>query len=657
MFVRMVISFVLAGLLVVPGCKEERDKPQLKFDPPAAAPAVAAVPLARPEVRDEADVEKSRPDLLPEPSEKPDLNPSPGGIDDGTPDVQAASALVAPPPIRIIEYPDGRFRFWTFVERFGVPQGVGRVDEGTRPRRDHVEIVVSKGKVVQLHELDLSGRPLQSRDYRYRDDGRLERFVATNKMGKTVSVGQYSDGLAHYTWRSTTGKTLLQGCQSVALELDQEGYVKSRTCLGPDRVPMDDINGVTTIHYNVDLLGRVTAERYFDGTGHPCADIFGVHGQLLELNLDGLAAKTTYIDFKDNAMLHLGLGVAGVERQMNRKGQLESETYFGRAGEPMSDVRGVGGVHYGYSPEGFRVQQAFVDTAGKPARESNSGIAIVRSAYSDQGCLTSRQFFSGPDKPGAVAGRIHIERFECNPLGDIISQRFIAVDYMETVDARGIHRYLYEYSPEGMLAAVSCWSADGRGVAPKEGLPVHYRTLSYDHRLRLEEELFQGLGGKGAALWGKARGVRYRHDAWGNPVSLQFVGADSQPVDTNLGFCEERREYDTLGRLLRAEFFDVQDNPAVARKGHVSGMHRREWEYTRGPVPVRLKFYGANQEPVKARLSGRGFKGNVQALEFDAEGTRVVREKIFTDLSAMPARVLACDKGRCFDPFEFAPGR
>ena len=639
------------SLLAMLSCKDESKK-ELQFDPPAPVVQAKADVVVAQDLQNGTVIHDVKRQEAPARQALSTVEP-----DTSTHEVSAVELTHQPPPIRIIEYPNGRFRFWTWVERFGVPQGVRRIDEGVQPRREHVQIVVVGSRVIQLHHLDLTGRPNQTRDDEYGPDGRIRRFVVTNKMGKTVSVGQYEEGLDLFSWRETTGMSLLHGCHKVRYEYDDEGYVASRSCVGPENAVMEDLDGVYKRQFEVDLLGRTTQELYFDVHGYPCADIFEVHGRAFELNLDGLIRGITHVDFKGNPALHAGLGVARLERDLNRKGQLESETFLGRAGEPMADVRSVYGIHYQHAPRGFRTEQAFVDDTGKPMREKNSGIAIIQSSYSDSGCLTSRQFFSAPRKAGVVHGRVHTERFECNPMGDIVAQSFMGPDYMETSDSAGVHRYLYEYSPEGLLAAKSCWSASGKGIAPKKGLPVHRRIFTHDYRLRLEEELFQGHGGKGAALWGMARGIRYRYDAWGQPISLQFVGQDSKPVQAKLGFSEERREYDALGRLVRSAVFDLKGEPATIRKGTVTEVHRREWVYGRGPAPVKLSFYGPESQLVRARLSGKRFKGNVYTVEFVSEGIRIVREKMYTDLSNMPARVLQCDKGQCYDPFEIAPGR
>lgn len=639
------------SLLVAFSCKDE-SKEALQFDPPAPLVQTRVDVVSAPDMQKSAVATDAR-------RQEAAASQAPGSADSDTtsPDIAAVELTHQPPPIRIIEYPNGRFRFWTWVERFGAPQGVRRIDEGVQPRRDHVQIVVVGGRVIQLHHLDLTGRPMETRDYEYGPDGRIRRFVVTNKMGKTVSVGQYEEGLDLFSWRETSGRSLLAGCHKVRYEYDDEGYVAARSCRGPENQPLEDLDGVFKRKFEVDLLGRTTQELYFDIYGHPCADIFGVHGKAFELNLDGLVRRITHVDFKGNPALNAGLGVARIERDFDRRGQLMSEMFFGRAGEPMADVRGVYGIHYQHAPRGFRTEQTFVDATGKAMRDKNSGISNIQSSYSDSGCLTSRQFFSAPKKPGVVHGRVHIERFECNPMGDIVAQSFMGPDYMETSDSAGVHRYLYEYSPEGLLASKSCWSASGKGIAPKRGLPVHRRIFTHDHRLRLEEELFQGYGGKGAALWGAARGIRYRYDAWGQPISLQFVGKDSHPVQAKLGFSEERREYDAQGRLVRSAVFGLEGEPVTIRKGTVTGVHRREWEYGRGPAPVKLSFFGPESQRVRAKLSGKRFKGNVYTVEFVSEGGRIVREKMYTDLSNMPARVLQCDKGHCYDPFEIAPGR
>lgn len=634
---------ILAALLFAAGgCKNDEKKLDAK-----PLPTPLAAKDVRPEVQAASDV---RPETVPE------IAPAVEVRAEVKPEVKPVRT--APPPIKPIQYPDGEYRFWYFVERFGVPMGLRKVEPADKVVRPHVKIIVHGGKVVRLHELDGRGRITESRDYEY-DGGELPaRFRVSNKMGAETSVGEFDEQLTRLTWKQTTGASHLRGCHALQRELDKSGCVVSETCLDSGGQPRPDSGGVVVTAYKRDLLGRETSRNFFDGNGRPVLDYRSIHGEKYQLNLDGLVKSITYLDARQNPTINRIRNAARIEYTIDRKGLLEKEQFLGKAGKAVFNPDGVAAVEYEYSPDGSRIEQRYLGPNGEVKAGTVNRAAIVRMQHDDNGFLAVRMFFDAEGRAAAATKRIHIERLENNSWGDIVSQSFAGADYSDVADANGVSRYLYEYTPEGKLSAVSCWASSGKAVASRGDAAYHRKTVAYDERGRLVRELYYDRKGALTSLWGGATGQEYRYDDLGRVVTALYVGNNAEPVDTRLGFASEKREHDESGRVTRACLFDSLGQPAVAAAKNASGFHCRSWNYGRFSTPDRVLFSDLEGLPVKARLKVRGRKFEAFALDFTlGPGNRVVQEKSFEEDAALPSRVLVCAKGECIDPFKLFPGR
>ena len=636
---------MLSALLLLAGsCKKDEKEADVKPPSPPAEETDVRPELAKArDVQPEASADTT-PDVGIRPDVRPELKPEP--------------TQTAPPPIRPVTYPDGEYRFWHYVERFGVPMGLRKVEPADKLVRPHVKIVVHNGKVVRLHELDRRGRITESRDYEY-DGGELPaRFRVSNKMGVETSVGEFGERLTRFTWREKSGAKRLRGCDAHVRELDVRGYVSRETCVGPEGRPRPDAGGVVVTAYVRDLLGRESGRNFFAGNNQPVVDYRAVHGEKYELNLDGLVKSVTYVDARQNPTINRVRNAARIDYSINRKGLVEKEQFLGKAGEAVTNPDGVAAVEYEYSPDGSRIEQRYLGPGGEVKAGAASRVATVSMQYDDNGFLSVRKFFDAEGSATSAERRIHIERLESNSWGDIVSQSFISPDYSAVADGDGVHRYLYEYTPEGKLSAVSCWSSSGKAVPSKGEVGYHRKVLAYDDRLLMVRELYYDRQGSLTSFWGGANGQAYRYDEAGRTVEVLYVGRDAQPVDTRLGFASEKREYDDAGRLVRACLFDNLGQPAVAAARGASGFHCRAWEYGRFSTPERLLFFDGEGLPVKAGLTSRRGKLEAFAIDFKlGPGNRVVQEKSFEEDTALPSRVLVCPKGECIDPYLLFPGR
>lgn len=624
------------------GCKEDEKAPDVR---PTPAPVEKAKDV-RPEVRGEPDVRlETILDSAPAAEVRAEVKP------------EVKPVKTAPPPIKPIIYPDGEYSFWRYVERFGVPMGLRKVEPADKVVRPHVKIVVHGGKVVRLLELDGRGRITESRDYEY-DGGNLPaRFRVSNKMGAETGIGEFGERLTRFTWKLITGASFLRGCHALERQVGPSGYVVRETCLGPESRPRPDAGGVVVTVYSRDLLGRTIGRNFFDKDGQPVLDYRAVHGEKYELNLDGLVKSITYVDARQNPTINRGRNAARIDYSINRKGLVEKEQFLGKAGEPVLNPDGVAAVEYEYAADGSRSEQRYLGPDGEVKPGSVNQVAIVRMQYDDNGFLAVRKFFDAEDRAAAASGRIHIERLENNSWGDIVSQSFAGRDYSEVADADGVNRYLYEYTPEGMISAVSCWSSSGKAVASKGDTAFHRKALAYDDRRRLVRELYYDRGGALTSFWGGASGLQYKYDNQGRLEEALYVGRDAKPVDTRLGFASEKRQFDDAGRLTRACLFDSQGQPALAAAKKASGFHCRAWEYGRFSTPDRLLFSDLEGLPVKAKLTSRRRKLEAFALSFSlGPGNRVEQEKSFEEDASIPSRVLVCSRRECIDPFALFPG-
>ncbi len=571
-------------------------------------------------------------------------------------DQQDHKAPLLPPPIEIPKYPDGTFRFWFVDDRFGVPVGFHRIAEGDRVFREHFEFTVLGGRVERVTVKGPFEGVREIREYEYGSGPNPDRPVGyrvLNKMGTTVETVSYNEDISVLTAKSITGETLLSGCQSRQVTRRGDGLAIGETCQDASGDPAPDETGVVTTKLGRDELGMVTSREFFGGHNDPVTNQEGVHREVLERNLDGEVSAINYFGIKGERVVNERLRGARVEFEWSPKGLLLRERYLGVAGEPVLNAFGIHEVLYENSVDGMLVKKQFLDTGRKPVIPVGFRATEVRYGYNRDHFLIRQSFWKESDQSGTDGRGVHMERFEVNGTGDVVSASRFGPDFAPLQESTLPHRTNYEYGPDGFLKAVTYWDPQGKkayGGSPS----AHREERMFDSKHRVTTLKYYDLRADTRRLYGDLGAIRVDYDDNGHWVRKWFT--DSQGATFNargLKYAAEVREYDLSGRPAKACFKNA-DGVLVSmprlKDMTLSGFACRLWQYGRFGRPEAMTFLDASGEDAEGMVRVRRGWSPATRVDFLFEGGYLAEERFFSKDASVPSITWDCRRVRCVEP-------
>ena len=515
-----------------------------------------------------------------------------------------------------------------YAERFGVPEGIGRMS-GQEAKRssDHYVIVSSQRKVRELRHEDGYGRlyapdAYEDRErpakafYEYEEDGSLHKvtwhdendipvLVMDYVNKNTVDLTQYreSDAYAEAAFMNShltsNGEELNQLNEQVKtgtrssivrhlVDYDEDGYVREiRYVSNPVlNLSASDADGIGGVRYVRDEKGRAVRLQYLACTGESRS----------------ASAAEEYEPVSTRG------GIAEIRYQYDDNDDLVSCTSIGPEGRPVRNARNFAAESIDYDSCHNEIRNTYFGEDGMPA-ESSEGCAVINRTVDERGSIIAETYLNADmEEAQLVYGYSRVER-ELDENGNVLREAYYNSEGELTPDLNNVAFLTCAYDSEGRMTEMWKYGADGALTTDSSGKAGV--CSAYDERGNRIKASYFGTDREPVLNAEQMASFTAEYDDRGLLVLVCCQGTDGQPAVCSHGYAQMALEYDSRGNLSRIRYLDTAGAPMLNAEGIASV----EKECDERGFITRLSYYGTDGEAV---LSYEGAASLVQ--EYDDYG-------------------------------------
>ncbi|GEM_PF-1692712 len=357
------------------------------------------------------------------------------------------------------------------------------------------------------------------------EQGRRVKSLRFDMMGNRIpdTLGRWElemewdslDNLARVLYKDSEGKLrLVDGVTSgVIFGYTPNGDRSFLTRLGPDGQPSAGADGIQTVTWTYDELGRVKEKQNLDSTGKPAPDTQGVAIYRWDYNTEENFSREWYHD----TMGELCFDDSGIS--------MRKDVWFEQDNERLL-------LNYGLSINpNFETLSAEAKLKEErfQHQEDPKGIAVYRWAYDDDLNILEEKFFNSSYQNVADDKGVMIYRRSFTALGQIQEERYFGSWDRPIVNLNGYAASIWEYDAQGRMIRRNHLGLDGNLKEDKtltaaviwdyneRGLPTRQTNLGIWDQIKEDS-------------WGVAS-YSFDYDKFGNVVEQSHFGIDSLPSE------------------------------------------------------------------------------------------------------------------------------
>ncbi|MBN1759385.1 MAG: toll/interleukin-1 receptor domain-containing protein [Chitinispirillaceae bacterium] len=537
--------------------------------------------------------------------------------------------------------------------RWGAPEGVGWVSRKFHSHRYRTWRLEERGgKVVRAgyvnskgQLMDLEGGLLGVAELSidYRQDGKVERIVQKDWLGKVVMVWNYGYGLSDSNARPDS---IYIDLKSLDHTTAHQGGVEFNADAGFTNIQRK--SKVSQHLLVLDVNGRTIVRRYRDYLGNNVCDATGSFGEMTRLEDAETVIWILYLNSKGEPAA-LKNGLMGTKQVWNKDGEGVSQEYIGPDGEPFifragcAEIRftydsygnstsvscfgldcrpailneGYSKQVYEYDRNGNKVSQAFLGDNGSPVMDKYGYHKRVWT-YDQMGNVTSEEYRDTVGNPALYMGGYSKIVLVNNSRGLQISGSYYGIDGKPAMSKDGCSSFAYRYDERNNRVQIECFDANGNYVVGKDGYAK--LELKYHDKFNVveEERYFDANENPGRKGVGYATRI-YTYDERGNIIEVVYLDADDKPALNEQGVASERYICDDQGNCLQTEYFGIAGKPVTNKK---TGYSKLELDYNESGDIISVAYFDSVGQPVmipdgySRAVVSRDERGNPVVSEF-----------------------------------------
>ena len=465
------------------------------------------------------------------------------------------------------------FTYYTdYVERLGVPEGIGELKSATVARRQqHYRFEHQSGRLQRVVSANSAGEPMYFKNQAFID----------SKDRPVVQVFYYGEGADLPTsvdYLASNGKVLMQlkysGGDASVIDFVNTGdkYASSKSLMSSMVSGKGGILGLEEgVNSNMetkceivrflltrDEQNRVAVVRFArDTLNNEAKNADGIFGFEYVYTPSNQVAALLFLDF-DGTRSQTKLAVAGNRFEYDNKGNCIRSTYINNKDEPWLGPDHFASIVREYDAYGNVVEIRFFDSDGRPCL-TEDGIAGASGEYDFNGHMVKHSYFGVDGKPCLNKEGIAGWRDEFDARGNMIKRVFLGVDGQPCLAGDGYAGWLAEYDARGNMIKWSFFDTNGQPCLNQEGIA----------------------------------GQRDEFDLWGNIIKRAFFGVDGEPCLRKDGIAGWQDEYDLRGNLIKHSYFNLDGQPCMV-KGDWAGWSA---EYDSRGNQIKRAFFGVDGKP------------------------------------------------------------
>jgi MTH538 TIR-like domain (DUF1863)/FHA domain/PDZ domain len=378
------------------------------------------------------------------------------------------------------------------VWRWGVPEGLGLIDNEIRGRRFLTYKVTTQRpgitqspRVVEVRLENSAGQlsgdgPIRMEDgtharwvVRYREDGTLDKIEIYDRTGHLMREEVFRKDpskdtiIVDFERRSLPlTQTATQTLMFDPLDTRQQGF--------------DTKSEISRHELSFDKNGFVVERHYLTHWGERQSDAQGSFGQRFTYTHEGLVLTRVEIG-ADNKQITLRDGQSAAVFTYDGNLNPFRCKLTGADGQPINGPNGFAYYSREFDRWGNDTVIAYYGTDGKPVLHKD-GYAKITKQYDDRGYLIEGAHFGldgnpTSDKDGVAKGTIRYD-----DRGNVVEVAVFDVNDKPTPDKQGVTKYTIRYDPLGRIIETAAFDVDEKPVAFKAGYARI--THSYDEKGR-----------------------------------------------------------------------------------------------------------------------------------------------------------------------------
>jgi len=520
------------------------------------------------------------------------------------------------------------FTYYTdYVERLGVPEGIGELKSATVARRQqHYRFEHQSGRLQRVVSANSAGEPMYFKNQAFID----------SKDRPVVQVFYYGEGADLPTsvdYLASNGKVLMQlkysGGDASVIDFVNTGdkYASSKSLMSSMVSGKGGILGLEEgVNSNMetkceivrflltrDEQNRVAVVRFArDTLNNEAKNADGIFGFEYVYTPSNQVAALLFLDF-DGTRSQTKLAVAGNRFEYDNKGNCIRSTYINNKDEPWLGPDHFASIVREYDAYGNVVEIRFFDSDGRPCL-TEDGIAGASGEYDFNGHMVKHSYFGVDGKPCLNKEGIAGWRDEFDARGNVIKRVFLGVDGQPCLNKEGIAGWRDEFDARGNMIKRVFLGVDGQPCLNKEGI-TGWRD-EFDARGNMIKRVFLGVDGQPCLAGDGYAGWLAEYDARGNMIKWSFFDTNGQPCLNQEGIAGQRDEFDLWGNIIKRAFFGVDGEPCL-RKDGIAGWQD---EYDLRGNLIKHSYFNLDGQPCMVKGDWAGW-----SAEYDSRGNQIKR--------------------------------
>lgn len=484
-----------------------------------------------------------------------------------------------------------------YVEKWGVPEGIGEVSESEHGRMSRtyrfvyqkrkllsVSHVNSYDNIIDDGESERNERPVDQ-SFSYNADGKVSRVVVKNRSGRVLYVKSYNEKLntmafqyddEHGTERvisnSTVGYTRALEDESSKdrgkisrwwLEYDDNGYVSSVKYAGLDNSPVGDENGIYGRTYVRDEKGRPLEIQYIGIDGKPQPTRWGLGIKKFHYNEDDYLVKVEYLTIDRKPAFDDADGISIYVMEYDENNNLEYALHQGPDGKLFIPKKNnVAGTHNIYDDNGLLVTQEALGVDRKPMLIKGLGAAIIKKEYDDNGYASKISYFDTKGNPINCSDGNSYLTIKNDEHGNPLEVWYYNVKNKLCVIRDGEAGCKMEYDSIGNTTKTVFYGVDKMPYLMKDQTAGW--TQTFDDKSRVVSRTSLGLDLKPCADNNNVICVKVDYDKRGNTTKVAYFDATGKTLRlNNEGIAGWKDSYDDSGNHMERDFFGTDGKPVM----------------------------------------------------------------------------------------------
>jgi len=555
-----------------------------------------------------------------------------------------------------------------YVERWGVPEGVGRLSGSEMKHREmsyrmeyckhklrRMALVNSAGKVVSHTDTEHMVDRFSDVRYFYTDNDKIDYKTVYDANGRVLFKMDYDENLNTATFRlndkngtemffDANANTLYKSTSNnfgeksritrYLLTFDDEGLLTELRYVGLQNVPACDKDHIYGHTYKYDEEGHKIEDGYIGIDGNPTTNNAGLSIRTYTYDDDDNWTSVSYLNI-ERGPSHDGNNCALVKLEYDKYGNRIKESYFTIDGTPSirTDLS-VSGFTYKHDENGFRLEQSCFDVNGKPTY-CNSGFVTIRNSYNEDGFIIGYVYLDENNERVAYSDEYDTYSkvaMKVNATGQPLELAYYDKNDLPVEQSSGVWKLTCEYDSLGNVLSVKNYDKKGK-PANVNGYYFEMRN-GYDEFCNMTSQSFYDSEGKLTTCDGRVAEYRTEYNKSGAITRKACYGVDGNMTISSDMSAGSEVTYDELGNQKIIQFFDAAGRNCMTS----GGFSKVEYFYdTKTNSLVRAKYYNTKGNTLYDERYRYDNRGNcIQSFTLGADGqlkagTAVTNKKFDTN--------------------------